>query len=319
MTAARVQAPGTIVLEGGDARVCVVPAHGGRVSALRVGGREWLLPPAPAVAPSADEPVMAGGGWDECAPSAGGGSLPDAVKAQGTRTVPRGGETRLQHPSVDLQTTPEGHVLRMQWQGSALPWTLSRTLIVRRDGVVEANYEAVSLAKQRLPFLWSAHLLFSLSQHTRLRLPDASRFRVAGPDVGERLPVAATTPWPRYEVGKKVVDLSAPWTLPKGRIVRGWADLSGGRATVQIQEGELTLAITTDGEGVPFCGVEVDRGGLRHGARGAFARKSAPALALAPTLGAPDRYADALGDWQSVTWLAPNEPRRWSLTFRALR
>ncbi|MFN0098470.1 MAG: hypothetical protein ACKVS7_07340 [Gemmatimonadaceae bacterium] len=319
MTAVRAGAPGTIVLEGGDARVTVVPSHGGRVSTLRVGGREWLLPATSAVAPTAQEPVEAGCGWDECAPAAGGGTLPDVVKAQGARTVPRGGEARLQRPTLDLQTTSEGHVLRMQWRGDALPWTLTRTLIVRRDGVVEATYEAVSLAKQRLPFLWSAHLLLPLSKQTRLRLPDASRFRVAGAEVADRIPVAVTTPWPRYEADKKVLDLSAPWMLPKGRIVRGWADLTGGRATVQIQEGELTLAITTDGEGVPFCGVAVDRGGLRHGARGAFARKSAPALALAPSLGAPDRYADALGDWQSVTWLAPNEPRRWSLTFRALR
>ncbi|MCC7003301.1 MAG: hypothetical protein IT357_14175 [Gemmatimonadaceae bacterium] len=319
MTVVRAEVPGTIVLEGGDARVTVVPAHGGRVSALRVGGREWLMPPRSATAPSAEESVLAGGGWDECAPAAGGGPLPEVVKGQRSRTIARGGETRLQRPSIDLQTTIEGHALRTQWQGDALPWTLTRTLLVRRDGVVEASYEAVSLAKQRLPFLWSAHLLLPLSKQTRLRLPDASRFRVTGAEVGDRVPIEVTTPWPRYELGKQVLDLSAPWMLPKGRVLQGWADLTGGQATVQIQEGELTLAITTDGEGVPFCGVAVDRGGLRHGARGAFARRAAPALALAPSLGAPDRYADALGEWQSVTWLAPNEPRRWSLTFRALR
>jgi galactose mutarotase-like enzyme len=320
MTAVRAGSPGTIVLEGGDARVTVVPAHGGRVSALRVGGREWLLAPRSSAAPSAEEMVLAGGGWDECAPAAGGGALPDGVKGQGSRTrVPRGGESRLQRPSVDLQTTSEGHALRMQWRGDALPWTLTRTLVVRRDGVVEAKYEAVALAKQRLPFLWSAHLLLPLSKSTRLRLPDASRFRIAGPEVSDRTPVAVTTPWPRFEWEKQVLDLSAPWTLPKSRIVPGWADLTGGRATVQVQEGELSLAITTDGDGVPFCGVAIDRGGLRHGARGAFARKSPPALALSPSLGAPDRYADAMGDWASVTWLAPNEPRRWSMEFRALR
>jgi hypothetical protein len=27
--------------------------------------------------------------------------------------------------------------------------------------------------------------------------------------------------------------------------------------------------------------------------------------------------ADALGDWQSATWLVPGEPRRWTVTIRA--
>ena len=41
-----------------------------------------------------------------------------------------------------------------------------------------------------------------------------------------------------------------------------------------------------------------------------------PTLCLAPSLGAPDNYKDALGEWQSVTWLVPGEPRRWSVLIR---
>lgn len=313
-------APGSIALEGGDARVEVVPAHGGRVRAMRIGGRDWLLPADPRVGPDARSAPIAGAGWDECAPSAGGGALPEWVKGHSGQPAPLGGETRLQRPSIELRTTDEGHVLRCEWQGSSLPWRLTRTLIVRRDGVVEARYEALSSAAQRLPFLWSAHLLFPLTKETRLRLPDACRLRVSALGGTElSAPTELMTQWPRLTLGKKACDLSAPWSVPRATYLRSWADLSGGRATVQVQQGELSLGITMDGDGVPYCGVAIDRAGLRQGATGAFARRAAPALALAPSLGAPDRYAEALGEWQSVTWLAPHEPRRWSLTFRAMR
>jgi len=69
---------------------------------------------------------------------------------------------------------------------------------------------------------------------------------------------------------------------------------------------------------VPHVGVMLDRGGLRTGVRrGPFSRGGAAALALMPSLGAPDRYADALGEWQSIAWLVPGEPRHWTMVLRA--
>lgn len=322
MTAARAgaTAPGYVALEGGQARVEVVPAQGGRVRALRLGGREWLLAGAPTDAPDAAHPPLGGFGWDECAPAAGAGAMPEWVKGHGGRTVPAGGEARLQVPQVELRTRPEGHALTCTWRGDRLPWTLVRTLLVRPDGVVEARYEATNTGAQRLPFLWSALLLLPLDARTRVSFPEAARLRVQAVTgaKGAAQGTGGALQWPRVAIDGRARDLSRPWQLPRGTCVTGWVDLAGARATVQVQQDGATLTIGTDGDGVPQCGIVADRAGTRDGAtRGLLSRRLPPALALRPSLGAPDTLAEALGDWQAVTWLAPGEPRRWTLTLRA--
>lgn len=321
MTAMRAPAaePGFIALQGGDARIEVVPTQGGRVRSLRLAGREWLVQGGPETAPHAGVGVLAGAGWDECAPAAGAGTVPEWVKGLGGRAVPPGGEARLQVPSVDLRTGADGHQLTCTWQGERLPWTLTRTLLVRPDGTVEARYEARTTGEQRLPFLWSACLLVPFDQRTRLRMPETTRFRVQAVTGAEGDALATGTHrWPRLTLGGRARDLSEPWQLPKTSMVTGWLDLAGSRAALQVTQGDAQLSITMGGEGVPHCGVALDRGGVRAGARpGAFSRGLPAALALMPSLGAPDRYAEALGDWQSVTWLVPGEPRHWSMILRA--
>lgn len=321
MTAPRAtsEEPGFVALEGGDARIEVVPSQGGRVRSLRIGGREWLLQGGAGSAPRSGTSPMAGAGWDECAPAAGEGTVPEWVKGIGGRPVPPGGEARLRSPDVALRTSDEGHQLVCTWRGERLPWTLTRTLLVRPEGVVEARYDAIATGTNRLPFLWSALMLFPLDAATRLRLPNAARLRVQAL-TGAELGGTATSAqqWPRLTLDGKLRDLSAPWQLPRKVTMTGWVDLGVTRAALQLVQGTSTLSITTDGAGIPHCGVMLDRAGARQGGkRGPFARSVPPALALSPSLGAPDRYAEALGDWQSITWLVPGEPRRWTMSFRA--
>ncbi len=313
--------PGFVALEGGDARIEVVPTQGGRIRSLRMAGREWLLPGGASAAPTNGIGALAGAGWDECAPAAGAGTVPEWVKGIGGRAIPAGGEARLQVPAIELRTGAEGHTLRCTWRGDRLPWTLTRTLFVRPDGAVEARYEALATGTQRLPFLWSACLLMPCDAQTQLRVPDATRFRVqsvAGVDATATLTGAHQ--WPRLPIDGRARDLSTPWSLPKKAMVTGWLDLAGSRSALQVRQRGVMLTIAMDGEGVPHCGVVLDRGGLRTGAkRGLFGSAPPPAFALMPSLGAPDKYAEAMGDWQSISWLVPGEPRHWTMVLRAER
>lgn len=316
---ATVASPGFIALESGDSRVEVVPQHGGRVRSLRLGGREWLLPDGPELEPRPGVAPIEGAGWDECAPAAGGGTLPEWVKGVGGRPVPVGGEARSIVPEVSVRTGADGHAVECQWQGVRLPWQLHRTLLLRPDGALEARYEAINTGDQRLPFLWSAHLLLPMTATTRVQLPDAARLRVSAlTGVGATDAVGAgAAKWPQLTLDGKARDLSAPWSVPKRTLLHGWVDLSVGRSAIQLTQDGVQLSISTDGAGVPYCGIVIDRGGLRRGVpRSRFSRGAPPALAIIPSLGAPDRFAEALGDWQSVTWLVPGEPRRWTLIFR---
>lgn len=271
---------------------------------LHLFGREWLLP----------------GGWVECAPAAGAGAVPTWVKGIGGAANPAGGEAQAQRPEVSIATDAAAHRVTCTWQGRELPWVLTRTLLVRADGAVEARYEATTHGKKRLPFLWSARLPFALDARTRLSFPEGSRLRVASAEgvvVGDE-PADAKPAWPRLTLGEKLRDLGSPWSVPRRTVLDAWVDLGGSRATIQLWQGEERLTLTCDGGGVPYCGFSIDRRGRAASERGWLGRgaRSRPALALRPALGAPDRFADALGDWKSVTWLAPGEVRRWTLTMR---
>jgi hypothetical protein len=356
------EAPGFIALEGGDSRVEVVPGEGGRVRSLHLFGREWLVagPAAP------DGGLMAGAGWVEHAPAAAAGAMPEWVKGFGGRANAAGGEALRQRPEVALATESGAHRVTCTWRGRELPWELTRSLLVRQDGAVEARYEARTTGQAKLPFLWSAGLLFPLDAGTRLQLPEGARFRVsalegaiAGPDPaaaparsasktpvrapsrtparsGSKTPARATsrtpsrTPvatvgrdpdpeWPRLRLDGKACDLGSPWSVPRRTLLTGWLDLGGGRSVLQVWQGDERLTITCDGGGVPYCGLTIDRGGTatapRRGMLGRMARGE-PAVMLRPSLGAPDRLADALGEWKSMTWLVPGETRRWTLTLR---
>ena len=298
MTALRAPAePGSITLHGGDARIEVVPAEGGRVRSLQLAGREWLMQGVRSSAPPSGGGVLAGAGWAESAPTA---------------------ETHLPTPSVDLRTSAEGHQLTCVWQGDALPWTLTRTLMVRPDGSVEAAYEARTTGKDRLPFLWRACLLMPLDQRTRLRLPDAMPYEVHSVTGAERDALAtAVQPWPRLTLGGRVRDLSDPWQLPRSSMVATWFAVAGSLA-VRVTQGDRQLSVTMDGEGTPHCGLVLDRAGVRAGAKvGAFSRGLAPAIALMPALGAPDPSVESNGGAKSAAWLTPGTARRWRMVVRA--
>lgn len=320
MSAAPRPEPGFIALEGGDSRIEVVPSLGGRVRSLDLFGHEWLLPGGEAQLPKLGRAPITGAGWDECVPSAGGGPMPEWVKGVGGRTLPVGGEARAQQADTTLTTDADGHKVRCVWRGERMPWVLTRTLHVRPDGAVEARYEALTTGKERLPFLWSAWLLFPLTPETKLRLPDGGRLRIdalTGAELKGGV-MEGDGKWPRLVLNDRSRDLSSPWTVPRATQLGAWLDLGTGRAMIQLWQGESRLTLSCDGAGVPYCGVFIDRSGLQHPTgRGLTMRRTGtPVLALAPSLGAPDRYAEALGDWQAMTWLVPGEPRRWTMTIR---
>ena len=118
----------TVTLGAADARVEIVPALGGKIASLRLGGREWLwtsdvLPRvAPTEALAADDSasyvrVADTGGYDECLPTVGAARIPSDATSYAGLALPDHGELWSQHAPterVGCKVAQGGPPLRQQ-------------------------------------------------------------------------------------------------------------------------------------------------------------------------------------------------------------
>ncbi|MEE1805265.1 hypothetical protein [Streptomyces sp. BE133] len=199
------------------------PAHGGRWTSLRAGGREWLWHrPDPArhtVRPGAT--FVDAGGLEECLPTVRG--TPDHGDAW----------------SRPWRRTRDGDVLE------GPDFTLRRTIRSGPDAL-RARYRLTADPGHRL--LWAAHALLDVGHDARLSAPHGAATRL--------FPEAAALldrPWP-----PGAPHLTGPWPSPHGlRLDRLGPD--DGTAlgaiitdcpSVQVTDGPdtLTLTVHTDAE-----------------------------------------------------------------------
>ena len=309
---ANTERPGTAELRGGGSRVVIVPALGGKISALELAGRQWLWTD-PALDAATDAGAAAKlGGMDECFPTVAACTLSTAVGAQ---TLPEGGELRALRAETQI-LTPGGVPEAMStWHGERHPYRFTRRVRVHGDGQVEIDYEASNDGREPLPFIWSSMPVFPLDSETRILLPHRARVRIAsqhGIDLGA--PGAANEhQWPHVRLEKRVVDLSRPASVARKYACKLFVDPVGG--VIGIEEPPLRLELMIDPREVPDLGILINRRGLPFGAKG----RSLNVLALQPGIGAPDSLADALGSWKGAHVLEPGGSRRWAVRWRARR
>lgn len=308
---------GTVELHGGGSRVVLVPTLGGRLTMLESGGRQWLLPlphgsnsALPAYGAPYDDRFV--GGYDDCFPTRAACTLPQQVPGYAGLALPEHGELWSRPCAVEIDTARDGQRALCRWKGVRLPYHAEREVHMRGDGEVVLRYRVTNDGAARMPFLWCADLALPLTPVTRLLLPDglvAKVIRAQGVELGGE---GTEHRWPRFPMGKRLVDLSRPATVGKRFAARFALVLPAGRAT--IHEGPARLDIAVEPAEVPNLAVEVVRrpGGFLS-RRGAASR-----LTVAPAIGTPDALSDALGAWQSAHWIAPGETRAWSVRLRGV-
>ena len=316
---------GTVELRGGDARVVIIPALGGKISQLWFGERQWLWrnPQLPYRAPEAGASYVLtadSGGYDECFPTAGACTLPSLVRGAGGRELPDHGELWSQHPELTLTTGEAGHRAHLVWTGERLPYRFERAVVVTPAGDVRCEYAATNLGALRIPFIWSAHPLLPLTSATRVVLPEGARLRVwaqHGVDLGG---AGAEHRWPRLRSGGQLMDLSVPAGARKRPYAcKLFVDLPPGRQTAHVVEGDAMLTVRFDSAQVPQLGLWINHGGWNPLPKTSWLpwRKPAPYrnLGFEPAIGAPDTLTDALGAWERAHWLEAGESRRWTITW----
>ncbi len=316
---------GSVELRGGNARVVLIPALGGKIAELWFGDRQWLwrnaqLPFRLPVAGASYVLTADSGGFDECFPTVGACTLPSLVRGAGGRELPDHGELWAQQPAIQLTTAEDGHRAHFVWQGERLPYRFERSLVVTPDGDVRCAYAVTNLGEQKFPFIWSAHPLLPLGRDTRVELPEAARVRIGaqhGVDLGGP---GAEHRWPRLRSGGQLLDLSSPgraWRRPFA--CKLFVDLPSGMQSVRVREGQDMLEARFDSSEVPHLGLWVNRGGWNPLPRTSWLpwRKPEPYenLAFEPAIGAPDTLSDALGAWDGARWIDAGETRRWTVTW----
>jgi len=309
-------------LHGGGSRVAIVPALGGKISALEVGGRQWLwtsdvIPWAEPVDGASYVETADTGGYDECFPTVGACVVPSGVPTYGGLALPDHGELWAQRPTLDVETLGDAQQATCVWRGRRMPYRFTRVVRVDGTGAVTMRYEAANEGKARLPFLWSSHPLLPLTPRTRIVLPDGARVRVYaehGIDLGGALHEHR---WPRLTVAKqKLVDFSRPDEVGRRYACKLFLDMPAGWAAVE--EDGARLEVQYDAREVPNFGLWINRRGWTP-FKGSLFRRARPYLnfAFEPCIGAPDTLSDAIGPWQGAHWLEVGQTRTWTLTWKA--
>jgi len=298
--------PGEIELRAEGARIVMVPAWGGRVTVLELGGRQWLEPSdPPSDGPERRETdVTLAGGYQEAFPTV----LPCRVLSKHTGVAfeqPALGELHRLVPKPKIATLDGSVEATLAWTGDRLPYRFTRVTSVS-PGQIVMRYQVTNSGSAPLPFLWAANVALPLGDQTRLLLPDNARSRVISQEGIDLLGVGAEHRWPRFRTAKKLVDMSMPDSIGGRFACHLSFELPTGSATVI--EGAHRLELRFDATEVSRIGLNVRR---RLGGNGLRL------ISLQPAIGIPGALASAAGVDGSAAWLEPGESRRWSLTWRA--
>jgi len=305
-------------LHGGGTRVRIVPALGGKIISFEALGREWLWsdPATPAregAAPASFAEAGHTGGYDECFPRTAACQLPSGVPSYGGLQLPDHGELWAQHAAVDVQTDPAGQRVACRWDGRRMPYRFTRVVQVTPAGAVVMRYDVTNTGTNPLPFVWAAQPMFPLSGATRLDLPPGARVRVAARYGDAVHGLASEFRWPHARLEKRIAELSVPDQLARHYACKLFVDVPPGTTMAAIEESGARLEVSFDERQVPNLVVWINKREWKPLPRG----KPHLNLAFGPSIGAPDSLADALGDWRGAHWLAPQQTRSWTLTWRA--
>jgi hypothetical protein len=304
----------------------LVPALGGKVRDMMLGGRQWLwhnpdVPFAFRRTGARYAERRESGGIDECFPTVGSCRLPSWVEGARGARLPDHGELWAQPPDVAIVTDDEGHSATCTWSGAALPYRFTRRITVHPEGSVAFAYSATNTGAHRIPFLWSSHPIFPLTPRTRLVLPEGATTRLCsqrGVDFGK---MGSEHQWPKLRAGGTVVDLSRPFGALGGDYAcKLFVQLPRCEVIVAVEEGPARLEMLLHGREIPTIGVSISRTAAGGGARRwwPLGRKARPTctMSIEPCLGAPERLTDALGIWDDAHWLEPGATARWGMTWR---
>ena len=310
-----------------------MPALGGKVRDMNLGGRQWLWhnPDVPFALPREGaryEELEAAGGFDECFPTVGSCRLPRWVEGARWREASRSRRTLGAAAGVRDHDRPGGTFgdVHVERRGAAVPVHAPHHGASRGMGGVRVLGDEHRDASHSI--LWSSHPVFPLTPRTRIVLPDGARVKLcsqSGVDFGKPGDGASVAASHGADAAGRQArgSVAAVRRDRRGLLVQAFRRAAAARSDRRGRGGECAArdacctAAKFRRSAFRSTG-EASAPGARARAAGRSGKKRAPActIAIEPCLGAPESLSDALGDWDDAHWLEPGGTARWGMTWR---
>lgn len=305
-----------VVIAAGDCELTILPQLGGKISSIRLKGRELLQQPIGPMEPRShtmgfDESDASG--WDECLPSVAACSVPydggeAAIPDHGDvwRLVADTREERAENRDQRPDTAAT-----LVWECFSLPLRLEREIALEQTASgwrITADYRLTNLGRASAPWSWAAHPLFAIEPGDRVILPESIRMlRIEGSGGGRLGGNGDHVDWPMARCADgRHADLSvaqAPDSEIGDKLFAGplapeenWALLDRPSAGVRVRFGFDTNL-------TPYLGLWLCYGGWpeRPGPKQNCVALEA-ATAPVDSLATEGPWSRCLGPGETVTW-----------------
>ncbi|GGE02118.1 DUF5107 domain-containing protein [Paenibacillus nasutitermitis] len=265
-----------------------VPSIGGKLVSIfdKSTGKEWLLN-------SGDrelQPIASGtkfveadmSGWDECFPTV------KPCTVSGT------------------EFSDHGDIWDMSWNAESMaggilssvmnkyPTCRFSRLMTLQDNRLVLSYDVFNSSEQQIPFIWIPHPQFSLSEPTRILLPEPLNelLCVYNSDQQKINHIAAI---PENWVIDPICNQTGEKYYTPKPVADAWSGLYG-------LESKSYIKLKTDANIARYLGIWIDRGLFND----------RPVIALEPSIGYFDLLTRALENG-TAAYIAPNESCKWYL------
>lgn len=302
-----------IILSSTRLKCTVLPDFGGKISSLRWLDKhaELLQPPLGNYLRREEHGGSAmpfsksdAGGWDECLPSVA------ACDVDGVSIPDHGDLWGIPWQVLHQDATH----LKLQAQVASLPLTFTRALHLT-EASLELHYAVENSGDHPVPYLWSAHPLFSVDAGDLLRLPDEVRsLRVEGSKHQRLGPSGTVQSWPIIQAPDGgTLDLNTAQAPSADTGDKVFAHLAGeGWAEIERRQAGIALRMEFDPERTPYLGLWLCYGGWPEDSK-PDARQQC--IALEPTTADCDALSEALHR-KHARLLAPQQRQDWKVVLR---
>ena len=307
----------SIQVNTGMLELTIIPELGGKISSLRDvrSGREWFwrnpripyqhVPHGSSYIENADT-----GGWDECFPSVSPCEYPGGPWKGAF--IQDHGELWSQAADFELDEQPGWVGLRTRWQGLALPYTFTRSIMLMADSArLRVNYSVQNNSRSPLNFVWCIHPLLAIEPGMQLRLPRPGRYNVNGTYPPGLLPSCSGLKYPFDLPGLNLPSIPQP---SAARAIKIWSDplpMEEGWVALKAHNGELRMQ--WDPALLQQVAVWMNFGAWAGDGGAPYFN-----LGLEPCIGAQDSLADAFAPHNLFGNLHPYALKTWWLEIELL-